>query len=307
VHKRVSVVIVSFEVRECLRRCLTALGEAGGALDVWVVDNASSDGSADMVAEEFPAVRLLRHERNLGFAVAANRALREGQRDYALLLNPDAELRAAALERLVRFLDLHPHAAVVAPRLLGSDGRPQRSAWSFPQLTSTLLRLVGAPRRRPGPSDVGGDGEATPRSVDWVSGACVLVRRTAMAQVGLLDEAFFLYGEDVDWCRRFWNAGWSVWLDPSITAVHLGGQSAARLKRAGVDLWTLHSGRNDYLYFRKHRGARAAALITAVDCLSSALRWAKWATLAWLFRNPAWRVRARVQRRKVRDAARVYG
>ncbi len=230
-----SVVIVSYNTRELLRLCLTSVLQAGPA-EVTVVDNASSDDSAQMVQAEFPQVRLIASTQNLGFVRANNLALRESHGGHLLLLNPDAELQKGALSTLQAFLDANPRAGAVGPRLLYGDGALQHAAFKFPTLFQAYFDFFPWPSRllqsalngRYPRSAYAGQ----PFQVDFVLGACLMIRRTAMDQIGLLDERYFMYCEEMDWCKRLGQAGWEVWCEPRATVVHREAQSSKQTRWA---------------------------------------------------------------------------
>ena len=207
------------------------------ANEVVVVDNASSDGSAEAVAAQYPSVNLIRSPRNLGFAAGVNRAAREATAPYLLVLNPDARLENGALETLVEFLDAQPRAALVAPSMRYPDGRPQSSAFRFPGIVQTALDLFPVDRLMETRLN-GRLSGTTPHEIDFALGACLLIRRSAWDDVGPLDEGYFMYVEEVDWCQRAHARGWEVWQQPAASAVHHGG--AATRQRADVmfaELW----------------------------------------------------------------------
>ncbi len=288
---QVSVVIPSFNTREVLLRALASFQQTvdGVASEVIVVDNGSSDGSADAVAEKFPEVKLIRNVGNRGFACAVNQGLRAARGSYYLLLNSDTEMGAPFLGTLIRHLEAHADVAVAAPRLLNGDGSDQGTARTFPTWSAYLFGrrsplsrlwpqnpfssryLVGRHRR-----------DTVPFDVDIVSAACMLVRAEAVGQIGLLDEGFFMYWEDEDWCRRFRRAGWRVCCVPSVSVVHHEGASSQLLRRRLI----VEMHRGAYRYFQKHhaRGrwwlappvavaliVRAAALL-AVDVVHAGMR-----------------------------------
>jgi GT2 family glycosyltransferase len=209
------------------------------AIDVTVVDNASADGSAEMVAEQFPWVRLIRNERNLGFGAAHNLALRSASARYLLVLNSDALPRPGALRTLVDFLDAHPSIAVAGPRLRFPDGAVQPSRRRFPTTATLFLESTQLQRfsgrnavlRRYYVADRSDD---ETQEVDWLVGACLCIRATAVAEVGLFDERFFMYSEELDLCRRFRAAGWGVAYVPDAEVMHIEGASA-RLDLAARD------------------------------------------------------------------------
>lgn len=234
-----SIVVVSYNTRDRLRACLTSVQRSTGlgTIETIVVDNASSDGSAEMVAAEFPWVHLLRSGANRGFAWANNVALRRARGRRLLLLNPDTEFEPTALADMVAYLDAHPEAAAVGPKLLRADGSLDLAGRrSFPNPTVAFYRLTGLSRAFPRSKRFGRynlsflDPEQE-ADVDAVSGAFMLVRREAIAQVGLLDERFFMYGEDLDWAYRMKERGWRIRYNPSVTVVHYKGESSRQSSR----------------------------------------------------------------------------
>ena len=256
----VSALLVSYNTRDLLLAAVRSLAEERRRtpeidLEVVVVDNASADGSADAVAERFPWVTLVRSTVNLGFAAGVNRAARRARRDASalLLLNPDATLQPGALPRLVRCLEERPRAAAVGAALRHADGAPQDSAFRFPGLAQVFLDLFPVPRlartRLNGRYPRDGRG-GSPFEVDHPLGACMLVRRAAWDDVGELDEGYFMYVEEVDWCRRARARGWQVWHHPGAVAVHVGG-AATRQQPAAMweQLW-----RSRLRYYARHHG-----------------------------------------------------
>src|SRR6267378_1231540 len=271
-----SAVIVNYQSRDALRVCLTTLAAAapGVTLETVVVDNDSRDGTPVMLEREFPAARLIANSENVGYARAVNQGIRATRGPCVLVMNPDCELKPAAARRLVEFLDQHPRAAIAAPRILNPDGSLEYSARSFPDhLTfffnsySLLTRLFPDNRwsRRYLLSDWD---HASVRDVDWVSGACMLARREAIDQVGGMDEAFFMFNEDVDWCRRMKNAGWSVTYVPDAVCVHHIGASRRRTRARVI----LARHRGMIHYFHKHHPI-AAPLSWLADGLILARAW----------------------------------
>ena len=271
-----SIVVVSFNTRDLLRKCLQSiLGEceqlpAGLTAEILVVDNASSDGSADMVESEFSAssspVRLIRSETNLGFGVANNLALEAAEGKYLVLLNSDAFFHSGALRLAIEHLDANPAVGIGGARLVGSDGAAQPSARSFPSIWHDALVLTSLSARFPR-SRIFGAPDRTwadpnqPAEVDWLPGAFLIARREALARVGLFDPDFFLYYEEVDLCRRVKTAGFPILYWPDIVVTHLGGESSRQLdshKLSGhaseVVLWRM---RSTFLYYRKHHGWKA--------------------------------------------------
>ena len=228
-----SVSIVSYRTPGPLRACLTALATERQSLDleVTVVDNASGDGSAEMVEREFPGVHLVRNPRNAGFAAAHNLVLRAAQGTYWLVLNPDAAPRPGALQTLVDFMGANPDVAVAGPKLHYPDGSVQSSRRRFPEVSTLFLESTQFQRFSPRNATlrryyVTDRSDDDPQEVDWLVGACLCVRAHAAEQVGLLDERFFMYGEELDWCRRFRAAGWRISYVPAAVVVHLEGASS---------------------------------------------------------------------------------
>ena len=240
----VSVVIVNWNTPGLLADCLRSLRRCGGVTsEVIVVDNGSTDGSPDLVRKHFPEVRLIANENNLGFAKANNQGFAAACGRYLLVLNSDTVVPADAPARLVAYADAHPDAGMVGPRLLNADGSLQWSSADLPTLPRELLGVLGRRRRRLPGTDAA-------FAVGWLAGACILVRRAAWEQVGGFDEAFFMYSEDTDWCRRMHAAGWGVVYLADVSVTHLGSGSAPlhsptqleRLYDAKVRYFTRHHG-----------------------------------------------------------------
>lgn len=232
-----SSVVVSYNVARLLERCLAAVlaDDVPGGHEVIVVDNASTDGSAALVRERFPRVRLVPNETNVGFARATNQGLALARGRALLLLNPDAEPQPGALAALLAFLDGHADAAAVGPALRNPDGTRQRACFRFPTLPMFFLdlfplhpRLMESRLNGRYPAELRG----RPFRIDHPLGACVLLRRAALEAVGPLDEGYFIYCEEVDWCWRARRAGWHVYHVPQAVVVHYGGQSTRQAPEA---------------------------------------------------------------------------
>lgn len=262
-HPRAAIVIVSYNTCALLRQCLASASAAVPPEQVVVVDNASHDDSVAMVRREFPAVILVTNDENRGFAAATNQGLRyvlahAPQADYLLLLNPDAFLRSGALAAMAAFLDEHPRVGAVGARLFYPDGRLQEGAWHFPTLWMTFFDLF--PPRGPllgrlTTSPLNGryreeHGNA-PFPIDHPLGAAMLLRRTTLQEVGLLDEGFWMYAEEVDWCYRCRQAGWAIWQVPQAEVVHVAGASSRQFR--GRSFVALHRSR--FRFFAKHYSA----------------------------------------------------
>lgn len=272
----ISVVIVSFNTKAVLRECLETLFRHTGGLgcQVLLVDNASKDGSADMVAAEFPQVELLRSQVNLGFAAANNLAFPLARGRYVVLLNSDAFLDPEALSRSVAHMDAQPEVGLGGAMLVGRNGELQPSARIFPSLLNDFLTISGLAAARPrsrffGRFDRTWADPAVAAAVDWVPGAFSIIRRQVLEQVGYFDENMFIYYEEVDLCRRIKAAGHAVWYWPDIRVVHLGGESSKTVKRlsmasSGSQL-TLWRMRSELLFYRKHHGAIGAWLAMQLE------------------------------------------
>jgi GT2 family glycosyltransferase len=227
------VSIVSYRTPDLLGECLAALaGERAAVdLDVSVVDNASADGSAELVETRFPWVRVIRNDRNVGFGCAHNQVLRKATAPYWLVLNSDAAPRPGALATLVAFMDAQPRVAVAGPKLRYADGSVQPSRRRFPTAVTLILESTQLQRFFPNNAvlrhyyvDDRSDDE--PQDVDWLVGACLCMRAAAAREIGLFDERFFMYSEELDWCRRARAAGWRVSYVPSAEVAHFEGASA---------------------------------------------------------------------------------
>lgn len=270
-----SVVILNWKVKELLRQCLISVYRETAGLDfeVIVADNDSGDGSAEMVAKEFPQARLIVNDRNLGFAAGNNAGIRVAMGEFVILLNPDTELQDNALEAMVRVMRANPDVAVLGPTLLNADGSLQPSVRRFPTPLSQALVMLKLhdlfPRLKPVREYfASGFDYLAPSSVDQVMGAAFMVRRSAFEKLGLLDERFFIWFEEVDFCRRAVNAGYDVMYTPEARVVHHGGESFNQVfgpKRQHL----LNSSLLKYA--RKHFGAAAACGLALLYPLSMML------------------------------------
>ncbi|MCX2727139.1 glycosyltransferase [Thermomicrobium sp. 4228-Ro] len=282
----VSVVIVSYRSRAHLPGCLDSVQQSLEASqlrgEVIVVDNASPDGSADLVATHYPWVRLVANSANRGFAAAANQGIQLARGRVIVLLNPDARLVGEALGRLVRFLDQHPTAGAVGPRLRYPDGRTQPSRRRFPTLLtgfleSTLVQDYWRDNRVLRRYYVADRSDDELQEVDWLVGACLAIRREALATVGLFDERFFLYSEEVEWFWRVRRAGWRVYYLPDAEVVHAEGGSSepeSAFRQIAFDTAKVQ-------LFRSLYGPLAAEVLRAFLLLTYAVRFAREAA-KWL-------------------------
>ena len=255
-----SIVILSWNVRDLLRRCLQSVG-GRLALKVIVVDNASSDGSAEMVRAEFPGARLIVNQTNRGYTGGNNDGIAAATGRYVLILNPDTQVIGDALDTLVVYADAHPDVGVVGPQLINPDGGVQSSRRRFPTLITALFESTWlqsiAPRSVLRHYYVLDQPDDVVQEVDWVMGACLLVRREAIQQVGLLDEGFFMYSEEMDWCRRIKRAGWKIVYLPEARVIHYSGKSSDQVAAQRHIYFQTSKVR----YFRKHHGAAAAGVL----------------------------------------------
>ena len=246
-----SIVIVSWNTKALLLDCLASVYHTLRDLtfEVFVVDNASSDGSVAGVREQYPQVKVIQNDRNLGFAAANNKALRQIAGRYALLLNTDAVLTEGSVGNLLRFMDAHPRVAMGCGQLLNANGTKQNSIANFPTLLTllgneALLRILW-PKRFPSKRR----DYAMPIPVESCIGACLMVRKAAMDEVGLLDERYFFFMEETDWALTMRKAGWECWFVPEARTYHLQGQSAGDQVSARIMFY-----RSRYQYFRKWYG-----------------------------------------------------
>ena len=275
-----SIVVVTYRSREHILATLASLepgvrGDGTASPLTWecvVLDNDSHDGTPELVEREAPTVRLVRTGANLGYSKAVNMGIARTTGTFVLVLNPDCEWRPGAIRTLVDWARAHPTCGIAAPRIVNSDGSLEYSARAYPSVYAVLFNRYsllsrlwpGNPwTRRYLMSDWD---HVTPRSVDWVSGAAMLVRRDAIAAVGGMDETFFMFNEDVDWCRRMNQAGWTVdYVSASETVHHIGASKGEVSNRV---IRERHRGMLHY--FRKHH--RAPWFVDAIVALMIELR-----------------------------------
>ncbi len=263
-----SIIIVNWNTKELLEQCLNSIFKSPPErdFDIWVVDNASSDKSIQMVETLFPQVNLIKSEHNLGFGKANNIALEKCQGTYILLLNPDTEVLPKSLDRLSLFLDQQPKAGVAGARLLYADGSQQTSCYPIPTLTKEFWRLLHLDRIWTyGVYDQQTWDLNQPRKVDVIQGAAFLVRKVILDQVGFFDPDYFMYTEEVDLCFRIQQAGWDLFWVPQATIVHYEGQSTRQMPtRMFLQLY-----QSKLQFFRKHHGRSAEAAYKIILALTS--------------------------------------
>ncbi|WP_456407549.1 glycosyltransferase family 2 protein [Thiolapillus sp.] len=254
-----SVVIVNFNAGELLLRSLAGVLESNTAVEVILVDNASADGSAAQAQKQYPQIRLIQNARNRGFATAANQGLRAASGEYLLLLNPDCIPAPDTLEKMIAVLRDYPEAGMAGCRILNPDGAEQRGCRrNLPTLGSGLRKAAGSQSSKAGVDLHLQPLPEQPQFVEAISGAFMLVRRNALEDVGLLDEDYFMHCEDLDWCRRFPDAGWKILFVPQVEVTHhQGACSKATPIRVS---WHLHRGM--LRYYRKFLAADNGVLVS---------------------------------------------
>jgi GT2 family glycosyltransferase len=262
-----SFIIVNWNAKEYLLQCLDSLAcEAGRhRAEIIVVDNGSCDGSPEAVASEFPQARLLRNHANLGFAKANNIGMEQSAGDFLFLVNSDVKVLPGCIDRMVGYMARNPAVGMLGPMILNPNLTWQPSCRKFPSLGNMLGRAFGLdnvfPRiSRYPPGRI--------RCVEVLSGCFLMLRKEALPRVGLLDESFFMYAEDIDWCKRFWQAGWEVVYYPAARAIHYGGASSARAP-VRFYLEMLHA---NLLFWKKHHSPLAQIGFRCLSLLYHALR-----------------------------------
>lgn len=271
----VSIVIVSWNARDYLLQCLESLTPAvcRYSMEIIVVDNASSDGSAELVENNFPKTRLIRNPANLGFAKANNLGIAASAGRYVCLINSDVKVLPDCISQLVDYCEQHPDVGMVGPRIIGGDGKLQRSCRGFPTLWNMLCRALALDSIFPKIKLFTGYSlsywpQDDTRSVDILTGCFWLVRRETLGQVGLLDETFFMYGEDMDWSKRFWLNGSKLVFVSSAEAIHYGGASSSNFPVR----FYIEKQRADLQYWKKHHSQIATMFFFLISCLHLLLR-----------------------------------
>ncbi|HET6454862.1 MAG TPA: glycosyltransferase family 2 protein [Armatimonadota bacterium] len=254
-----SIVIVNWNTSAELEACLRSIGDDSIRLEMIVIDNASADDSVEMVRREFPRVRLIENKANLGFAKGANQGVRSSTGRYVLLLNPDSEVKPGALSAMVRFGDENPEIGIFGPKILNPDGSLQYSCRGFPTIAAGFFRNTILTRFFRRNSYIynylmlGWD-HSEPRDVDWVSGAALVARRELLEDIGMLDERFYMYCEDVDLAYRAHERNWRVTYFPLATVVHACSKASSKNPNRMI----IEHQKSIFRYFRKHHGGRAS-------------------------------------------------
>lgn len=265
---KLSIVIVNWNTCDLLNNCLQSIFNPPLDLDfrTIVVDNASNDGSQKMVEERFPEVELISNSNNPGFAYANNQALKKCSSEMVLLLNADTVVKPGSIETMVEYIENNPKVGIVGARLLNPDGSLQVSAYPEPTLTREFWRLFHLDKLwyyGTYPMDNWNHNE--PRKVDVLKGACMLIRMEALEDVGMFDEDYFIYSEEVDLCARMQDSGWSLYWLPTAKITHIGGQSTQQV--AEEMFLQLYQGKIQY--FRKHNSSLVAILYKLIILLAS--------------------------------------
>ena len=246
------IVIVNWNTSELLIQCLESIffAESGLTLEAVVVDNGSTDNSVQAISNRFPQVRIIANDRNLGFAMANNQGIRVGEARYYLILNSDTIVRPKSLDMLVHYADEHLEVGMVGPKLLNMDGTLQESWAEFPTFWS---ELTGKPIRKRYPVD----DALIAYNVDTILGACMLVRDEVVKTIGMLDDDYFMYSEEIDWCYRIKVGGWHIHYYPAAEIYHIGGASASMNTIRQLSLLY----QNKILFFKKHYGNFKAVIL----------------------------------------------
>jgi GT2 family glycosyltransferase len=283
---KLSIVIICWNDWKVIENCLRSIFETTHGIDYEVIvsDNGSTDGSVEKIRHQFPSVRLIENRANLGFARGNNVGIREARGEYVLILNPDTIIHGGSLDRWIEFAGSHSEAGAFGCRVHNPDGSYQRSARPFPTIARYVIAALGLRflGRLPRPVLLDeyeawqGDSE---KEVDWQSGCCLLLRGDLLKKLGGFDERFFYQFEEVDLCKRVWEAGYRIRYTPEVTITHLGGQSVNRFPvRFAVEVC-----RNGYRYFYKHYGSKGACRYRRVMLLKLRIRQASY-SLMNLFR-----------------------
>jgi len=324
-----SVIVVSWNTRELLRQCLQSIVDEPGVqvvaadadsaqqaqpgqvlAEIVVVDNASDDGSAQMVQADFPQARLIANRHNAGFARANNQAIAQARGRVLFLLNPDAYLLPGALAGLARFLRDHPEAAAAGPNVLNPDGSWQAAVFRFATLWDLFCEAVFLSVLWPrsplfARKELGGFDRNAVREVDWVQGCALAVRRTVWDVVGPFDEGYWMYVEELDWCRRAKGLGYRIFFTPDAQVIHYGKRSVAKARSSVLPL----GFRSHFRYYRKFDGRAKELAVRLIALLQMGLRAGISTAMILATRGPArarWRENWRAYTGVMREALTVW-
>lgn len=288
----VSIIIVNWNTRDYLQRCLNSILQYTEGIDfeVIAVDNASSDSSARMVEEKFPLIKLIKNKENVGFAKATNQAIRESSGRYILLLNPDTEVLESPFRVMIEFMDKNPEVGICGSRILNPDGTPQSSCARFPSVFTAFIHMTKLNNLYP-------DNRITRRfrmididsncvsEVDSISGVCLMASRKMMEEVGFLDESFFMYCEDLDWCYRARKKEWKIYYLPKGKIVHYRSKSNIE----GSKKIFIEGYRSWFIYLRKNVSKAKIWLLKAgviiIECVKSIVQYWKFQRFLFLLRE----------------------
>jgi len=253
-----SIIIVSWNTKDYLLKCLNSIYRniKNMTFEIIVIDNASSDGSTEMIRLKFFDVILIENKQNIGFGAANNQAIKRSGGKYVLILNPDTEILGESLNTMVTFLNENPKVGIVGPKILNPDNSIQLTcARNFPTLATEFFWLTSLVRRFPKNRVIGHYlmsywDHNDRRRVDCLSGACMMVRRDTLEKLGLFDEDYFMYGEDVDLCYHIKKSGWQIWYLPEAQIIHSGGESSKRISETAP----VYDRQSIQLFFKKHHG-----------------------------------------------------
>lgn len=282
-----SIVLVCWNNKDYLDPCLESLyqSQLESKFDVIVVDNGSTDGSQEMLHQKYPQVKLIQNDRNMGLGKASNQGIEATQGEFILLLNNDTIVNKKALDSMVRLMREKPEAGAVGCKLLNGDGSFQSGFGGFSNLLEEFLIAIQIGERIWPGYPLQGDSTTT-RTVGWMSSACLLVRRKTLDQIGLLDESYFIYGDETDLQYRMKKAGWKAYYIPDATIIHFGGRSMNRWKRRRMVY------RGKMLFYKKNYGGITTAILRLMLGILSAIKFLIWCIL-WIF--PARRERAKLE------------
>jgi len=266
-NMKISIIIVSWNVRRELLECLRSIEENRPfhSFEIIIIDNASTDGTVDAIKRDFPEVKLIINTENRGFAVANNQGVEKAQGEYILFLNPDTIVHPHSLDGLIKFMDDNKDVGACGPKLLNRDGTPQRSVRRFPSFRGALHRhtafrflgIFNGQYRKWAMKDLNYNRQI---DVDQVMGAALMIRKSLIEQIGPMDEGFFMYYEEVDLCYRIKQAGWRITYVPEVEITHLGGRSTGQIP-AGKRIMAMTSL---IRFFKKHRGKFATGVFVCI-------------------------------------------